>query len=339
MKRLPAACAAILLLSLCAVAQQAARETSLDAKIVAPELNSSEAFPFFASSSIAAHERRRALLVQEKPEPNRLEPAGAAVHSSKLLRSSQAAPSLTTEQSEDSVRGGATPEDAGRDAVREALPARPEDKTRAKDKAPDVRVGEGFHWKQAFEQSLLLLAIQHGYAMTQPKTRRELRGPFFKDYVRSVANLHGWADGGRFFTNYIAHPLQGAATGFIQVQNDPKGIRQQFGGSSAYWRSRLKAFAWSAASSTQFELGPLSQAAIGNVGKARKLTYVDLVITPTVGTALLISEDALDLHVIRRIEDRTKNVYMRIAARMLLNPSRSCANLLRFKKPWHRDTR
>jgi hypothetical protein len=202
----------------------------------------------------------------------------------------------------------------------------------------DVR-REGFRWKAALEQSALLLAVQHGYALTQPKTRRELRGPFLKDYFRSVRNLHGWADGGRFFTNYVAHPLQGAATGFIQVQNDPKGMRQRFGGSGAYWRSRLKALAWSAASSTQFELGPISQASIGNVGKSRKLTYVDLVVTPTVGTALLVGEDALDRFVVRRIESASDNLYLRVAARMLLNPARSCANLLRFKKPWHRDTR
>ncbi len=204
-------------------------------------------------------------------------------------------------------------------------------------KAANGKKKEGFHWRPAFKQSLLLLAIQHGYAMTQPKTRRELSGPFFKDYFESVGSLSGWADGGRFFTNYIAHPLQGATTGFIQIQNDPKGIKQQFGRSKSYWTSRLKAMGWSAAMSTQFELGPISQASIGNVGKARKLTYVDLVTTPTIGTALLISEDALDRYVVRWVESKSGGLYLRIAARMLLNPSRSCANLFRFKKPWHRD--
>lgn len=210
------------------------------------------------------------------------------------------------------------------------------------DEAPAAAVPDaprGFRWKAALEQSMLMLAIQHGYALTQPKTRQELRGPFFKDYFRSIRSLHGWADGGRFFTNYIAHPLQGATSGFIQVQNDPKGMRQQFGRDAAYWRSRFKAFAWSAAHSTQFELGLLSQASIGNVGMNKKLTYVDLVITPTLGTGLLITEDALDRYVVRRIEERSDNLYLRILARTFLNPSRSCANLFRFKKPWHRDNR
>ena len=196
-----------------------------------------------------------------------------------------------------------------------------------------------FHWGSAIKQSLLFLGVQHGYALTQAKTRRNLRGPFLKDYFESLGNLQGWADGGRFFTNYIAHPLQGSLTGFIQIHNDPKGIRQEFGRSKNYWKSRMKAMAWSAAWSAQFELGPISQAAIGNVGLSRKLTYVDLVITPTAGSALLVTEDAMDRYVVRWIERRTNRLAVRIPTRMLLNPSRTCANLLRFKKPWHRDTR
>ena len=196
-----------------------------------------------------------------------------------------------------------------------------------------------FHWGPAIKQSLLFLAVQHGYAMTQPKTRRHLRGPFLKDYFGSLANLNGWDDGGRFFTNYIAHPMQGSLTGFIQIHNDPKGMKQEFGRSKSYWKSRLKAAAWSAAWSTQFELGPISQASIGNVGKSRKLTYEDLVITPTAGVALLVTEDAMDRYVVRWVEGKTNKLYVRIPIRMLLNPTRSLANLLRFKKPWHRDTR
>ncbi|HEV7902332.1 MAG TPA: hypothetical protein VGO96_00720 [Pyrinomonadaceae bacterium] len=196
---------------------------------------------------------------------------------------------------------------------------------------------EHFRWGAAFEQSLLFLSVQHGYALTQPKTRRELGGNFFKDYARSVRSLHGWGDGGRFFTNYVAHPMQGSLLGFVQIQNDPAGSRLKFGRSGAYWRSRMKALGWSAAWSTQFEIGPISQASIGNVGLHGKQTYVDLVMTPTAGLGLLVVEDALDRYVIERIERRTNNRYVRILSRMALNPTRSSANLLRFKKPWHRD--
>ncbi|MBA3768958.1 MAG: hypothetical protein H0X08_00365 [Blastocatellia bacterium] len=204
----------------------------------------------------------------------------------------------------------------------------------------DLVTGEqGFQWKSAIKQSLLFLGVQHGYAMTQPKTRSALRGPFFRDYFRSVKTLHGWGDGGRFFTNYVAHPMQGSFVGFIQIQNDPEGRTLHVANTKAYWKSRLKAAAWSAAWSTQFEIGPISQASIGNVGLYEKQTWVDIVVTPTLGTGLLVAEDAADRYVIRRIERRfPKNFWLKIVTRMLLNPTRTMGNLLAFKEPWHRDT-
>jgi uncharacterized protein (TIGR02246 family) len=215
------------------------------------------------------------------------------------------------------------------------------DDFRTKSEIPDTPVAapgrKGFNWSGAVKQSLLFLAVQHGYAMTQPKTREALKGPFVRDYFRSVRALHGWDDGGRFFTNYVAHPMQGAFLGFIQVQNDPKGRDLRVSNTKEYWKSRAKALAWSAAWSTQFEIGPLSQASIGNVGLKGKQTYIDIVITPTVGTAWLVVEDFMDQHVSRRLERKFGGRYVRIFARMLLNPVRTMANLFRFKKPWYRD--
>lgn len=223
----------------------------------------------------------------------------------------------------EAARGDAPDTDAAGDSLKASVGTQ---ETRVK----------GFRWRAAVEQSMLFLAVQHGYAFTQPKTRRDLRGPFFKDYFRSLRSLRGWADGGRFFTNYVAHPMQGSLLGFVQVQNDPAGARLRLG-EPGYWRSRMKALAWSAAWSTQFELGPLSQASIGNVGMHGKQTYVDVVMTPTAGLGLLVTEDALDRYVIAKLERRTDNRYVRIFSRMALNPTRTAANLLRFKKPWYRD--
>ena len=196
---------------------------------------------------------------------------------------------------------------------------------------------EKFDWNSAIKQSLIFLGVQHGYAMTQLKTRKALKGNFFKDYVESVKSLQGWDDGGRFFTNYIAHPMQGAFTGYIYVQNDPKARKQEFGAKGDYWRSRMKAMAWTAAWSTQFEIGPISQASIGNVGRYGKQTWLDIVVTPTLGTAMLIFEDAADRFITKAIERRTDNFYIKIFSRMLLSPTRVFANMLRFKAPWHRD--
>lgn len=218
-------------------------------------------------------------------------------------------------------------------------PREDKDAPKKKSSADDVpeTASKGFQWRAAIQQSLLFLAVQHGYAFTQPKTREALKGKFWKDYASSVKSLRGWDDGGRFFTNYIAHPMQGAFTGFIYVQNDPKAITQKFGTSGAYWRSRLKALAWTTAWSTQFEIGPISQASIGNVGLKGKQTWEDIIVTPTMGTAMLVAEDAVDRFVMQRIERRTDNFYVKIFSRMLLSPTRVFANLLRFKPPWHRD--
>jgi len=196
---------------------------------------------------------------------------------------------------------------------------------------------DGFQWRSAIQQSMIFLAVQHGYALTQPKTREALKGNFFKDYAASVKSLSGWDDGGRFFTNFVAHPMQGAMTGFIYVQNDPQAARQQFGRSGDYWRSRMRAMAWTAIWSTQFEIGPVSQASIGNVGLSGKQTWEDIVVTPTLGTAWLIAEDAADRFITQRIEDKTDNFYIKIFSRMLLSPTRIFANMLRFKVPWYRD--
>ena len=98
-----------------------------------------------------------------------------------------------------------------------------------------------------------------------------------------------------------------------------------------------RALAFSAVVSTQFELGPLSEASIGNVGlrDPRKMAWVDLVITPTVGTAWMVAEDLIDQRLLARL-DRRKGVFRNIL-RSVLNPSRTGANLSRRKFPWYRE--
>ena len=203
-----------------------------------------------------------------------------------------------------------------------------------------------FRWDSALRQSLLFLLVEHGFRVaTQPGTRAQLKGPFFDDWFTSAHNLRHWRDGDPFYINYVGHPLQGAASGFIQVQNDPRGIKLAPGLNRAYVHSRLRALGWSALYSTQFELGPLSEASIGNVGlrpyetSKHPMAMVDMVISPVLGTAWLVSEDLIDHKLIRRIESRTNNRVIKIVARSLLNPSRSFANLMRGKWFWHRDDR
>ena len=201
-----------------------------------------------------------------------------------------------------------------------------------------------FDWNAALGQSFLLMTGLHTIRVaTQSETRAELGGPFWKDYIRTVGRLGGWGDGDTIPTNYVLHPMMGATAGFIQVQNDPDGMVADFGTSSDYWSSRMLAFGWSTAFSFLFELGPLSEATIGNVGMRPRdssetpMAWVDLVVTPVMGTVWMVGEDALDRYVVNRIEDTGWNSHVKATFRIVLNPCRSVANIARLKAPWHRD--
>jgi hypothetical protein len=191
---------------------------------------------------------------------------------------------------------------------------------------PAITSGATFNWEGAVTQSLYFLGMEHAQRLTQEKTRN--------------AGLQSWSDGGRFFTNYIAHPMQGGVSGFIQIQNDPHGRSLEFSNSRTYWNSRMRALGWAAIYSTQFELGPISEATIGNVGKKKGTAgYVDLVVTPTGGLGMIILEDVLDKYLLKKLEQRTIGIGKLRFCRVLFNPQRSFANILRGRAPWHRDSR
>ncbi len=213
-------------------------------------------------------------------------------------------------------------------------------------KQPDNNGDQGFQWKPALAQAMTFLWIEHTFRfLTEPGTRAELKGPFFKDWFGSVQRTRGWRDGDPFIVNYIGHPMQGSVTNYIYVHNDPKSRLLEAGFSKAYFKSRLKAMLFSTVYSTQFELGPLGEAALGNVGLTPSKTsrhpsaYVDLVVTPTLGTVWMMGEEALDRWLIKRMENHVENRVVRLLVRSFLNPSRSFANALRGRYPWYRDGR
>jgi hypothetical protein len=196
-------------------------------------------------------------------------------------------------------------------------------------------------WKGAFADSLRLLFIEHASRITfQQKTRRELGGSFFGDYRRSVKAPRTWDDGDGWGVNYIGHPIHGAAAGFIWLDHEDGAHDPRLGFSAEYWASRGRATAWAAAYSVQFELGPLSEASIGNVGlRPRTIGWVDHVITPAGALGFMVAEDILDRFVIVRIESWTRNWLVRVLSRMALNPSRTMSNGAQGRAPWARATR
>ncbi len=70
----------------------------------------------------------------------------------------------------------------------------------------------------------------------------------------------------------------------------------------------------------------------------QKEGVVDLVITPTVGFGWMLAEDALEEHLVRRIERRGNTTLTRVA-RMAFAPSRMLANVAGLRVPWYRTDR
>jgi hypothetical protein len=207
------------------------------------------------------------------------------------------------------------------------------------------------HWRPLLEQSLELLLLQHSARLAMyPDLRANLtHGHWLQNWGSSVANqrVTHWSDGDSALTDYVGHPAMGAVASFLYIQNDPRGRDLTFHNTRQYWTSRLHAMAFSAAYSAQWEIGPLSEASLGNTGKAFYLKdgrrtngtgAVDYVMTPLAGAAWSVGEDIIDRELIWRLEGRA-NHRTALLAMSLLNPTRSAANLLRGRAPWFRDSR
>lgn len=192
----------------------------------------------------------------------------------------------------------------------------------------------------AFADSLKLLLLEHGSRIAfQGKTRRELGGNFWADYRRSVRLPRQWDDTDAWWVNYIGHPIHGAAAGYIWLDHERRAP-SDFVHTSDYWKSRARATAWAAGYSLQFEVGPFSEASIGNVGLRPETTgWVDHVVTPLGAFGLIVAEDAVDRYVARALEERLKSRFARGLIRVVLNPGRALANAASGRAPWHRDGR
>jgi len=223
---------------------------------------------------------------------------------------------------------------------------------------------ESFHWHRALTESFTFLLIEQAYVVHTDFywVVSENGIPFnhyWRDYKQSLSEWthSGWNDGDPNWFGYVGHPIQGALTGFIEIQNDPQGRKLEFSKTKAYWWSRLKAGLWNAAYSTQWNLGPLSEVTVEKYGTKDRppWTYagtypctqhcltgvgqIDVVMTPLGGTGWLIGEDFLDKEVVRRVEGATQNRLLIDTARVALNPIRAGANMLHGEHPWYRASR
>lgn len=199
---------------------------------------------------------------------------------------------------------------------------------------------EGADVLGSFADSFKLLMIEHAFRISfQEKTRRELKGNFWTDYRRSVRMPGQWEDTDAWWVNYIGHPVHGAAAGYIWLDHEPHPP-VEISLKPGYWFSRARATAWAAAYSLQFEIGPLSEASIGNVGMRPETTgWVDHVVTPVGAFGLIVAEDALDRFFVKWVEARVHNRVVRAALRLAMNPGRTLSNSATGRAPWTRDGR
>ncbi len=221
---------------------------------------------------------------------------------------------------------------------------------------------EGFHWGRALKESGTFLVIEQAWVVhTDFRWVVSENGiPFnhyWRDYKQSLERWWevGWSAGENPMYNYVGHPIQGAITGYIQIQNDPKSRSLEFSKSKAYWISRVKATLWNGVYSTQWSIGPLSEMTVEKYGSNDRQpwnangTYpcdtktcywgvgkVNLVMTPVGGLGWELAEDWMDKAIVRRVEHNTRNRFAVDTVRCVFNPIRGAANILHGNRPWFR---
>jgi hypothetical protein len=221
---------------------------------------------------------------------------------------------------------------------------------------------QGFHWGRALFESFTFLAIEQAYVVHEDYRWVVIENGvplnhYWRDYKQSLHSWleSGWNDGDPLLYGYLGHPIQGALTSYIQIQNDPRGDGLEFSNTKEYWHSRLRATLWNAVYSTQWNIGPLSEVTVEKYGaKVRSpwnqdgtwpctgkhcysgVGQIDLVMTPVGGFLWMLSEDLLDKNIARRVEGETRNHFLIDFTRCALNPIRGGASILHGRAPWWR---
>jgi hypothetical protein len=228
--------------------------------------------------------------------------------------------------------------------------------------APELPAKEGFHWGPALRESFTFVAIEQAYVIKDDFRWVVVENgiPFnhyWRDYMQSLTSWWkaGWSAGEDPMYNYVGHPIQGAMTSYIEIQNDPRGENLEFANTKEYWRSRLIATIWNTVYSTQWSIGPLSEMTVEKYGAKTRPPWnsngswpcttshcysgvgkVNLVMTPVGGLGWVLGEDWMDKKVTRRIEDATTNRLLIDVVRCGLSPIRGGASILHGRAPWYR---
>ena len=224
-----------------------------------------------------------------------------------------------------------------------------EDCARDTTHSPHCRV----HWHQLIISTALFNAFEDaGNLYTGYWYRYETtHGKWWDRYIDSAAGWRWtvWSDNNPFLDDYVGHPMMGAITNDLWIQNDPKSMSVEQSNTWPYWRRLLRAGAFSTAYSFEWKLGPTGEAAVGHNGDhyfqdengqtvTNETGWVELVTTPVGGALWTMGEDALDKHVVAPIEAGGRNPFTLLGI-SFLEPAHATANILRFRPPWYRDDR
>jgi hypothetical protein len=222
-----------------------------------------------------------------------------------------------------------------------------------------------FDWGRALFESFTLFGIEQAYVVHDDyrwvvSENGVPLNHYWRDYKQSLSSwIHsGWNDGDPNMYGYLGHPIQGLATSYIQIQNDPQSEKMEFSNTKAYWKRVLKATLFNAVYSTQWNIGPLSEPTIEKYGTKDRppwntngswpcntkhcytgIGQIDLVMTPVGGMGWLVGEDWLDKNVTRRVEAHTTNRLLIDTVRCGVNPIMVGTNVLHGKRPWYRASR
>jgi hypothetical protein len=216
-----------------------------------------------------------------------------------------------------------------------------------------------WNWKattlQTFEFTMFSHLWRTGF---DPSLRYQLNHkPFFHDWFASYGgyNLHRWGDGDDFIVNYVGHPLQGAVTNRLYMQNDPRSF-VSIGKNRNYWVPLGWGTLWAAIWQVQWKVGPLSETSFGAAGgwgyvpgcgtdlaclknpkypkpPTNNTGLTDWVSTPLIGALWVIGEDTLDRYVVAPIA-RNHPILGGRLLRAILEPSRDFAALFAGKLVW-----
>ncbi|MGB9029187.1 MAG: acyloxyacyl hydrolase [Acidobacteriaceae bacterium] len=228
-------------------------------------------------------------------------------------------------------------------------PTSPEDCSLDTTHARNCRV----HWRHLIVTTTLFNAFEDAGNLYSGYWYREetTKGDWWDRYINSAAGWRWdrWDDYNPILDDYVGHPMMGAITNDLWIQDDPRSRTVVQSNSWPYWRRMLRAGAFSTAYSFWWKLGPTGEAAIGHNGdhsipysngngESNETGWVELVTTPVGGVLWTMGEDALDKHVVAPVEAPGRNPFALLGL-SFLEPAHATANIFRFRPPWYRDDR